>query len=117
MKGKETTPDHTAPRTVLVLGYAKLPEDTASHALYGSVGIALEIERDFGTIMAVDCTLAPDLANDFLGRLLQGKRLPEDLELCAAEIASRFLGPSQSALVAALRAANDRWESYRASEM
>jgi len=102
------------PTTVLLVGYAKLPEETAAQSLYGTVGVALEVERETGTILAAACTLVPLIASDFIGNILKGKRLPENIEEAHSEICARYLGPAQSAITAALRAANDRWESYRA---
>ncbi|NIM23461.1 MAG: DUF3870 domain-containing protein [Armatimonadetes bacterium] len=101
------------PTTILLVGYAKLPEETAAQSLYGTVGVALEVERETGIILAASCTLVPVMASDFIGRILKGMRLSENLEDAVAEISVRYLGPAQNAIVAALRAANDRWESYR----
>ena len=101
------------PKTVLLVGYAKLPEETAAQSLYGTVGVALEVERETGIVMGSSCTLVLAMASDFIGRILRGTRLPDDLDGAIAEISARYLGPAQGAVVAALRAANDRWESYR----
>lgn len=101
------------PTTVLLVGYAKLPEETAAQSLYGTVGLALEVERETGTVLASSCTLVLTMASDFIGRILRGIKLPEDLENAIAEISACYLGPAQGAVIAALRTANDRWESYR----
>ena len=101
------------PTTVLLVGYAKLPEETAAQSLYGTVGVALEVDPETGSIIAASCTLVPPMASRFIGRILKGTKLPGDLEEAVAEISTRYLGPAQNAIVAALRAANDRWESYR----
>ncbi len=57
------------------------------------------------------------MASDFIGKILKGMTLPENLEEAVAEISTRYLGPAQNAIVAALRATNDRWESYRAGDI
>lgn len=102
------------PTTALLVGYAKLPEETAAQSLYGTVGVALEVEWETGTILAASCTLVLPMASDFVSTILKGMRLPENLEEAVAEISARYLGPAASAIIAALRAANDRWESHRA---
>jgi hypothetical protein len=101
------------PTTILLVGYAKLPEETAAQSVYGTVGVALEVEYETGMVLAASCTLVLPMASEFIGKILTGKRLPQNLEEGVAEISARYLGPAQSAIIAALRAANDRWESYR----
>jgi len=105
------------PTTALLVGYAKLPEETAAQSVYGTVGVALEVEWETGTILAASCTLVLPMASEFINKILKGMRLPENLEEAVAEISTRYLGPAQSAIIAALRAANDRWESNRAGVM
>jgi len=114
---RESNKMESRPTTVLLVGYAKLPEETAAQSLYGSVGVALELERETGTILAASCTLVLPMASDFISKILKGKKLPEELEEVVAEICARYLGPAQNAIVAALRAANDRWEGYRAGDI
>jgi hypothetical protein len=101
------------PTTVLLIGYAKLPEETSAQSLYGTVGVAVEVEWETGMILGASCTLVLPMASDFIGRILKGKKLPENLEDAVSEISTRYLGPAQSSVIAALRAANDRWESCR----
>lgn len=74
------------------------------------------MEWETGTILAASCTLALPMASDFIGRILKGKKLPENLEDAVSEISARYFGPAQNAVVAALRAANDRWESCRGAD-
>ncbi len=104
------------PTTALLVGYAKLPEETSAQSLYGTVGLALEVEWETGTILAASCTLVLPMASEFIGKVLKGMKLPENLEQAASEISARYLGPAQSAIIAALRAANDRWESCRTGD-
>jgi hypothetical protein len=101
------------PASVLLVGYAKLPEDTAAHALYGTVGVAMEVDANTGLVLAAACTMVPGLASEFVGRILKGVTLPDELEAALVELQERYLGPAQSAIIAAVRAANDRWESWR----
>jgi len=112
-RGKKTG---WTPATVLLVGYAKLPEETAAQSLYGTLGLALEVESEMGTILSASCTLEPSMASEFVSRLLEGKRLSEGVESAVAEITARYLGPAQSAIIAALRAAHDRWLAYHSGE-
>lgn len=99
--------------TVLVVGYAKLPDDTAAQSVYGSVGVALELEAETGVVLRASCTMVPALVSEFVAGVVAGARLPEQLEHVVGQLQERYLGPAQSAIVAALRAANDRWESHQ----
>ena len=108
---KQTDRNASKP-TVLLVGYAKLPEETSAQSLYGTLGVALEVEVDTGIIVAASCTLVPALADDFVSRLLKGVRLSDGVDEAAARIAAHYIGPSQSAIIAALQAAYSRWESY-----
>jgi len=113
---RRTKKERGKPSTVLLVGYAKLPEETAAQSVYGTIGLALEVESATGTVVSASCTLVPPTADEFVSGILTGVRLSDGIDSAVAEITARYLGPAQNAIIAALRAAYDRWRAYHSGE-
>ncbi len=90
------------PPTYLFSGYARLPQDVSHQALYGRVGVVVEVD-EHGAIVRSSSTLVTDLAREFFSRLLAGRSVVTDREALELLIRTRYLGHSQSALIYALR--------------
>lgn len=95
--------------TVLITGYAKAPQGTSMHQLYGHVGIVLEVNPLTDTIVGTEFTFVTDLAKSFLSRLLKGQRLQPDIQQLSDLVKRHYLAPSQQALIVALRVATQRY--------
>lgn len=88
--------------TYLFSGYARLPQDVSHQAVYGRVGVIIEVDEQ-GTIVRSSSTLVTDLAREFLTSLLIGRSVFTERDAMEQLIRTRYLGHSQGALIYALR--------------
>ncbi len=58
--------------TIFLSGYAKLPEHTTAQKLYDHLVLVVTADRQSGTILDADCTLATALGQSFVRDLLLG---------------------------------------------
>ncbi len=93
---------------ILVTGYAKLPQGITATELYTIVGMSILLERNTGLILDLDCTLATQVARDFVKRIVVGKNLTnlEDIENCFEK---NYFGSAKKALISAIRTCNERY--------
>jgi len=102
------------PHTLFFTGYARLPSGITASEMGKIVGLGLEIDATTREIVTADCTLATTVGRDFVRRLLVGWRLDADLDHLIHCIEARYHGNAQKALIAALRAAHEKFCAYRA---
>ena len=95
--------------TVLVTGYAKAPQGTTLAHLYGYVGIVLLVDKDQDTIVAAEPTFITGLARQFIADLLVGYDIKRGDGPLRTELRSRYLAPSQQALLQAIQVAFQRY--------
>lgn len=93
---------------ILVTGYAKLPQGITATELYTIVGMSILLERNTSLILDLDCTLATQVARDFVKRLVVGKHLKnlEEIEACFEE---SYFGSAKKAIISAIRTCNERY--------
>lgn len=97
------------PKTVLVTGYAKAPEGTSMHQVYRHAGVVLEIDPERNVVVDAEFTLITDLAKRFFKDMLVGYDLNQGLGPLFEIIEEHYLAPSQQAMMAAIRAALQRY--------
>lgn len=98
-------------KTMVFVGYARVPEGTTARELYQLIGLALEVDMESGRVVDASCTLAVPLAEQFVRRLIVGRELGREFEGIVREIEERYHGPTQRAIVTALKAAHERFRS------
>lgn len=103
-------------RTVFLAGHARLPQGVAAQSVYDSLALSVEIETRYHVILRADCTLATELANDFVRRLLRGYSLQDGFEPLAQAIRSEYRGAAQRALVAALKDLEQEYQRFLEAE-
>ncbi len=101
--------------TSLFVGYARLPGNIVSGP--GSDVLSLELEVDPSTdlIVNVSCSCIPALGANLILDVLIGYDLKQMLNSPEDEIRSRFFGPAQKAVIAALEKAYEGYLRYKNS--
>ena len=100
--------------TVYFIAYAKLPSTIAAAKLLDVVGIGLVINYETGVIEDNSCTLITDEAKLFLKEIIKGHNLnDEGIDSLIDKINYRFHGMSQKAICVALRAAYEKYETWK----
>ncbi|HBW34863.1 DUF3870 domain-containing protein [Desulfosporosinus sp. BICA1-9] len=93
----------TKQKTIMIVGHSNLPQGMAAQSLFGTFAIVTEIDKKYGVIIRVSCTLVTQQAQDFLATILVGSSLKDGLEDVFAEIKSTYHGAAQNAIIAALK--------------
>ena len=60
---------------ILITGYAKLPQGITAQELYSVIAVGLVVEKNSGVIIDSDCSLATQLAKNFVKKILVGSSL------------------------------------------
>lgn len=101
--------------TLLFVGHARLPGNIVSGT--GSDVLSLELEVDPSTdlIINASCSYLPALGTKLILDMLIGYNLKQTLNGPEDEIRSRFFGPAQKAVIAALEKAYEGYLRYKNS--
>ncbi|HEY8418137.1 MAG TPA: DUF3870 domain-containing protein [Limnochordales bacterium] len=99
-------------RTVFLAGHARLPQGVAAQSVYDSLALGVEIDARYHVILQADCTLATELANDFVRRLLRGYSLRDGFEPLVQAVRNEYRGAAQRALVAALKDLEQEYQRF-----
>lgn len=97
-------------QTILITGYAKLPQGIAATEIYPAIALGLVVDRETGEVLDVDCSLVTQIARDFVKDLILHRNLKESEEI-EALFNARFFGSARKSLILALRTCS---EKYRA---
>lgn len=93
----------TKQKTIMIVGHSNLPQGMAAKSLFGTFAIVTEVDKKYGVIVKVSCTLVTQQAQDFLAQILVGSSLNDGLEGVYTEIKSVYHGAAQNAIIAALK--------------
>lgn len=96
------------PETIVIAGFARLPENITAKHVFGYITIELEIDPVDDTIVDVSCTLLPFLGDKILHNALLGNKVDEAIEDAIMQLDRRFLSVTKRAVIAALEDAY-RW--------
>ncbi len=100
--------------TVYFISYAKLPSSIAAAKLLDVVGVGLVINIETGIIEDTSCTLITEEAKKFLKDIISGFNLHDDgVDKLTDNIQKRFHGLSQKAICVAVKAAVERYETWK----
>lgn len=86
---------------IFVSGYSKLPEGTIAYEIYGGLIVALVVDKKTGVIIRAECSLATELAVEFIENLLVGVSL-NAMEDITAKLNSSYYGAAKKAILSAL---------------
>ncbi len=101
--------------SVIVVGYAKVPVTSASHATHELFSISLRVDPQTGTVTEVDSTAVTGLVRNWLSELLLGVDFTADIAPILGEVETRYLGHAAGSIKQAISDAWRRYASYRKS--
>lgn len=93
---------------ILLTGYARLPKGITAAELYKTVGIAVLVDRKTGIILDIECSLATDLAKEFVSRLAKGHNLKE-FQKIEKEFDKHYYGSAKKAIITAIKSCCDQY--------
>jgi hypothetical protein len=67
-------------KTLFIAGHARLPQGMAAKSVFETLTITAEIDRKYGVIIEVSCTLATEHGREFVGQLLRGISLNDGID-------------------------------------
>jgi len=105
------TPGVSTPRSLVVVGYARVANTAAAHAVQEYFTVALRVDASSGVVTAVDSTAVTGLVREWLAELLLGVDLSVGIEPVLAEIDATYLGQGGGAI---RQAVGDAWRRYGA---
>lgn len=95
-------------REILITGYAKLPQGLPASDMYTTIALGLVVDRETGEILDVDCSMATQIARDFVKQLLQHQNINE-LEGIEEAFNTRYFGSARKSLILAVRACSEKY--------
>ncbi|MDX3264990.1 DUF3870 domain-containing protein [Streptomyces sp. MI02-2A] len=103
-------------REVLVVGYAKLPQETAARALYGTLAVGAIVQVGEHTVVDAWTTLATPQTNAWVSTRLIGTNLLTAPDAFIDEIQTNYWGGARAAICQAFRDMVRRYHDNLESE-
>ncbi|HWR29134.1 MAG TPA: DUF3870 domain-containing protein [Negativicutes bacterium] len=97
---------------VLFSGYAKLPVGITASEMYKVIGVILVIRVETGEIVEADCTLATNVAREYVARILTGQSLKHGPDGVLRNVDKRYQGSAKKAIMTSLRIIYDKYRSF-----
>ena len=102
---------------VLFSGYAKLPVGITASEMYKVIGVILVIRIETGEIVEADCTLATNVAREYVSRLLLGQSLRNVPDMLLRLVDKRYQGSAKKAIMTSLRIIYDKYRSFMEEQL
>ncbi|QWF81180.1 DUF3870 domain-containing protein [Amycolatopsis sp. CA-230715] len=100
-----------ARKHMIVVGYAKVPAQSTTHATREFFSISLLVEPPDSRVLAVDSTAATAMAREWLSSLLVGADLTADDAPYLAAVDRNYVGTAAGSIKQAIR---DAWRRFPA---
>jgi hypothetical protein len=97
---------------VLFSGYAKLPVGITASEMYKVIGMILVIRIETGEIVEADCTLATNVAREYVSGVLLGQSLQNGPDAVLRIVDKRYQGSAKKAIMTSLRIIYDKYRSF-----
>lgn len=97
---------------VLFSGYAKLPVGITASEMYKVIGVILVVRVETGEIVEADCTLATNVARQFVATSLLGQSIKNGPESVLRIIDKQYQGSAKKAIMTSLRIIFDKYRSF-----
>ena len=98
--------------TVLLSGYAKLPNNTTAENVYTTLAVAVLFDRRSGIILEAEASLVTSIAKKFISGLLVGYNLNEGPDALMEEFEAYYHGNAKRALETAMRMIFSKYQEY-----
>ena len=99
--------------TIYIVGEARTTMDNAITKMFGTFYIGFEVSLISGEIIDVDCNATLRLTKDFLYRIFINKNIEKDEDNLKKEIASRYFGSSEKAVIMAYHDALQKYNRLK----
>ena len=99
--------------TIYIVGEARTTMDNAITKMIGAFYIGFEVSLISGEIIDVDCNATLRLTKDFLYRIFINKNIEKDEGNLKKEIASRYFGSSEKAVIMAYHDALQKYKRLK----
>lgn len=86
------------PRTIVVAGYARMPEGTAVRAMYEILQLGVVVDASTHVVLEATSTLATDVGRAWVRRLLTGQHLLQEPANFVLVVRRDYWGQAQKAL-------------------
>ena len=97
---------------VLFSGYARLPQGISSSYIHSTMVLVVLIDVRSGEIVDAECTLSTRASEQFINKMLVGRKIVEDAEDLYRMLERCYEGHSKKAIITALRAINTSYRSH-----
>ena len=101
---------------VLFSGYAKLPVGITAAEMYKVIGVIVVVDMKSGLIVKADCTLATELARQYIAQCLIGYNLSNGHEELQNILERQYQGSAKKAVATAMRIIYDKYRSFKNGE-
>lgn len=101
------------PKTIIISGSSRLPENITAKHVYGFFCIELEVDPKDSKIVDCSCTLVPSLGQKILYGALLGETIEEGIRKAIEEVETRFYSVTKRAVIAALEDAYKWYQKYK----
>jgi hypothetical protein len=105
-------PAHKCRDTILVTGYARLPE-AEGRGDQSFFGITMEVDPRGDIILDGECSCSFEVGRKFFTSLLIGRSLTNDLDDIVHDFETRAAVPSQKTIIRSLQNAYNRYREFR----
>lgn len=98
--------------TVLLSGYAKLPEGISAQSVYGVLAVAVIFDTRTGIILDAEASMTTNLAKHFIAELLVGYNLNDGPDTLMGVFERQYHGNAKRALETAMRMIFAKFNDY-----
>lgn len=98
---------------VLLSGYAKLPAHITSEELYKTLVLVMEVDMDTGKIVEVECSIATELAKEFVSDIMVGYTFENGVDDLLHTFDEKFFGSTKKAIMTSLKIIYAKYKELR----
>lgn len=102
--------------TVLLSGYAKLPNNITAETVYQTLAVAVLFDRRSGIILEAEASMVTEIAKKFIAGLLVGYNLNDGPEELMEDFEHYYHGNAKRALETAMRMIFSKYQEYVAEQ-
>jgi len=98
------------PETIVIAGFAKLPESITGKIFLSYIAIEFEIEPADSRVVDIYCTLLPFVEKEILYQACLGNKIDTGIEKAIEQVDKRFIGKTKMPIINALEDAYRRYK-------
>jgi hypothetical protein len=91
------------PKTILVSGHAKYPQDAAARSVYERFTVTVLVDTESWTPIEIEVTLITKTAREFISEKLRNYSLLNSPEDIITDIENSYFGGAKKTIIAAIR--------------